>query len=194
MRSPGQSPLAAELRHPNRTLHGPEVRVGQRYINCVQFCGKPQLPPICRDHVCGRWQARRTTEFRHNLPAGVTVLCATGVFCIGKDATLAGAEPHCFFERPGSIGVERDSRLRKAFRERGNGFHLLRASEHSTFQFEVLEPISRFGSFGQLQNRLCRERLFMAQSEPFVIRRFVALIGQIGLLSVSNKKEGTPRN
>ncbi len=65
------------------------------------------------------------------------MLGATGVFCIGKDCPLAGTEPNCFLERPGSIGVERDSRL------------------------EVLEPVARFGGFGQLQHRLCRERFLM---------------------------------
>ena len=105
---------------------------------------------------------------------------------------LPAAEPDCFFQRPGSVGVERDSRLRETFRKRSDGLHLLRAGEHSTFQFEVLESVSRFGGFGQLQNRLCRERLFMSQSEPFVIRRLVALIGQSRSSFCLQQRRDTP--
>src|SRR3981081_3888154 len=133
MGSPGQAPLTAKLRHANGALHCPEMRIGQRYINGMQFRFEPELPPIRRDHVCGGWQARCATELRHDLPAGITLLGATGIFCIGKDALLAGTEPCCFFERPGSVGVERDSSLRETFCKCGNSFHLLRATEHSTF-------------------------------------------------------------
>src|SRR5882757_2218395 len=115
------------------------MRIGQRYINGMQLRCESQLPPVRGDHVCGRWQACCATELRHDLSAGVTVLGATGIFCIGKDVLLAGAESDCFFERPSSVRVERDSRLRETLCECGNGFHFLHASEHSTFQFEVLE-------------------------------------------------------
>src|SRR3984885_14299500 len=35
MRSPGKAPVAAELRHADGALHGPEMRIGQGNVYCA---------------------------------------------------------------------------------------------------------------------------------------------------------------
>ncbi len=67
---PGQAELMAHLRHANRALHRPEVRVCQRNVHRLQRERVPHLTPVGRDHVGGGWQPGGATELRHYFTSG----------------------------------------------------------------------------------------------------------------------------
>src|SRR5277367_6683670 len=54
VRSPGEAPVAAELRYAHGALHGPEMRIGQRNVQCAQLHCMLQLAPVGGNHVGGR--------------------------------------------------------------------------------------------------------------------------------------------
>src|SRR5690606_28352279 len=62
MRTPGQAPVVAHLRHAYGTRHGPEVRVGQWNVHRLQGDGVAHLPPVGGDHVGRGGQTGGTAE------------------------------------------------------------------------------------------------------------------------------------
>src|SRR5689334_21906076 len=67
VRAPGQAELVAQLGHPHRTVHRPEVRVSQRNVHGVAADGMRHFPPVSGNHVGGGLQARGPAELRHDL-------------------------------------------------------------------------------------------------------------------------------
>ncbi|MNE32919.1 hypothetical protein D3C80_1265520 [compost metagenome] len=92
MRTPGQPPVVAHLRHPYRTLQGPEVRVGQRNVHRLQLDRMAHLPPVGSDHVGGGGQAGGAAELGHHLTARVAVLGTARVFGVGQHIVLVAAQ------------------------------------------------------------------------------------------------------
>jgi hypothetical protein len=119
MRAPGQAELVAHLRDAHRALHGPEMRVGQRDVDRVEFQRMIELAPVGGDHVGGRRDARGALELGHDLAARVTGFRPARVLGVGHDVALALARLDGFGQRPRAVRVERDARLREALLDRG---------------------------------------------------------------------------
>ncbi|MNN30519.1 hypothetical protein D3C81_1441690 [compost metagenome] len=88
----------AHLRHAHRTLHRPEVRVGQGNIDRLQLDRMAHLPPVGGDHVGRGFQTRGATEFGHDFSPRVTVFCPARVFGVGQHAVLIAAQADGFFQ------------------------------------------------------------------------------------------------
>lgn len=103
----------AHLRHTYRTLHCPEMRIRQRDINGLQGERMAHLPPVGGDHIgCSR-QTCRATELCHHFTPGETLLRTTRIFCISQRTFQVFTDFNRFVQRPGTVRIERNTRLRK---------------------------------------------------------------------------------
>ena len=84
VRSPGQPELMAHLRHTDRTLHSPEVRVRQWDIHRLQRQRMPHLTPVGGDHVGGGRQTGGAAELRHHFTTREALLGTARIFRIGQ--------------------------------------------------------------------------------------------------------------
>src|SRR5689334_12260431 len=137
------------------------MRISQRDVNRMQLRSMAELSPIGCNHIGGSRHARRTTELRHDLAAGVSALRTAGVFGVGQYLLLPCAETHGLFERPGTVRVEGDPRLWKVLCQCSDSLDLLCARKHPTLQFEVAKSVTSLRRCGQLQNGVGVQRLLM---------------------------------
>ena len=179
----------AHLRHPHRTLHGPEVRIGQRNIDRLQRQRVAHLPPVGGDHIGGGRQPGGAAELRHHLAAGITLLGAARIFRIGQHSFQLLAEQDRLVERPGAVGIERNARLWKALRQRRHRFRLFAAAQHAALEFEVVKAVLVVRRLGQPHHRVRRQRLFVAQAIPVAGLIFLALVGERRLFTVADVEQ-----
>ena len=141
VRAPGQAELMAHLRHANRALHRPEVRVCQRNVHRLQRERVPHLTPVGRDHVGGGWQPGGATELRHHFTSGEPLLCTARIFRIGQHAFKLLTDFYRLIKRPGTVRIQRDARLREALRQRGDRLCFFFTRQYAAFQLEVIKAI-----------------------------------------------------
>ena len=189
VRAPGQPELMAHLRHANRTLHRPEVRIRQRDIHGLQRQGMPHLTPVGSDHIGRRRQPGSSTEFRHHFTTGEALLCAARIFRISQRSFQVLTNFNRFIQRPCAVGIERDARLWKAFRQRHNRFRFFFPGQYAAFQFEVVETIFLIRCFRQTHYRIRGHRLFMTQAIPVAFFIRLALIRQRRRFTVTNEEQ-----
>ena len=84
------------------------------------------------------------------------------------------------------IGIEGHARLRESFGERCDRLDLIFAAQHAALELEIGETIKVVRGFGEAHDRLRRERRFVAQAKPIVLRACPVGIGQIGLAAVAD--------
>ena len=189
VRAPGQPPFMAHLCDANRALHGPEVRIGQRDIHGMQPDRMPHLAPIRGDHVGGRREPGRPSEFGHYFPTGITVFRTARIFHVCQHVLLAAAQSNGLFQRPGAVRIDGDAGVREAFRQCRHGFDLLVPAKNAAFQLEVVEAVAGMGRLGEPYDRLGRKRFFMTQAHPVVFRIGSLQIGQVGLVAVADVEQ-----
>ena len=100
-------------------------------------------------------------------------------------AASIAAERNGFLERPRAVGIDRDAGAGKTIRERRDRFHFLRALEHAALQFEIVESVPRLGRFRETDNRIGRQRGFVAQPQPVIGRVRSAAIRQVRLGAIA---------
>ena len=100
----------------------------------------------------------------------------------------AAAEPDCLFERPSAVRIERDACLRKALRERGDGFDFLFAGQDAAFELEIFKAIVCMGRFGEAHDRWRCQRLVVTQAKPIDVGVQLGAIGQVGLVAIADEK------
>ena len=88
----------AHLRHAHGTLHGPEVRVGQRDIHRLQLDRMPHFTPVGGDHVGGGFQAGGAAKLCHHFAAGIPVFRTARIFRIRQNLMLIPAQADRFLE------------------------------------------------------------------------------------------------
>ena len=191
MRAPGQVELLADLRDPDRPLHGPEMRIGKRDIDAVQLQGVAELAPIGGDHVGRSRQAGGLAEFGHDLPPGESFFGAARVFGVGEDVMQVLAQCDSLFQRPGAVGVKRDAGVGEAFLQCRDGLDLFRTFEDAPLEFEVLEAVALLCGFRECDDRRRRECLLVPQPVPGDVRLLVAQVLEIGFLAVADVKQIT---
>ena len=197
MRAPGQAPIAAGLRHPNRSGHGPEMRVGQRDVDRLQRQRVAELAPVGGHHVGRRRQSGGAAELGHHLAARETVFCAAGVFGIGHDAAQIAHQPDCVLEQPAAVRVQRHAGLRESLVQRVDCRDLFFGAQRAALQLEVIEAVALESGFGQAHHRRWRHRRFVAKTEPVAVAVIcdaeragdIAHIGQVGLAFVADEEQ-----
>ena len=93
MAAPHHAEIVAELAHPDRAVHRPEMRVRQRDVHAVERDAVAHLAPVGVDHVGGGGHTARLLEFGHDFTSGEPVLRTAGVLAVGKH----------FFQRRGQL-------------------------------------------------------------------------------------------
>ncbi len=189
VRAPRQPEVVAELGHPHRPRHGPEVRVGERDVHGVRADGVGQLPPVRGDHVGRRRQPGGPLELGHGLPPREAALRPARVFGIGQDAAEPPAEPDGVGQQPAAVGVEGDPGVGEAAGQRGDRLDLLLAGQHAALELEVGEAVTLLGGLGQRDHRVGGERLAAAQLGPAVAGAVVHEVGQVGLSRVADVEQ-----
>ena len=179
----------AHLRHANRSLHGPEVRVRQRDIHRLQGERMAHLPPVGGDHIGGGRQARRATELRHHFAAGEALLSAARILRIGQYSLQLLANLNGFFKQPGAVRIEGHAGIREALRQGADRFGLFKTGQHAALQLKVVEAIFFIRRFREADHRIRRHRLFMAQAIPLALFIRLALIGQRRGVAVTDKEQ-----
>jgi hypothetical protein len=187
VRAPGQAPVGAELGQAHRTLHGPEVRIGQRDVDRAQQVRVGHLAPVGGDHVGGGADAGGALEFGHDLAARVAVLRPARIFGIGQHLALAAAGGDRFGQRPGAVRIQRGARVREAALDRGDCRHFVLGAHHAALQLEVAEAVFVDGGRGQLGDRFRAQGFAVAQPVPAVA--FAAIVGQVGALAVADVEQ-----
>ena len=114
VRSPGQPPVAAELRHAHRALHRPEMRIGERDVDGMHWIAWRQLPPVGGDHVGRRRNAGGAAEFGHDFAAGDSRFRRRRGLRHRPAHLLIAAQRDGFLERPRAVRIERDARFRES--------------------------------------------------------------------------------
>ena len=170
VRPPGQPPAGAELRHFDRAMQRPEMRVGQRNVDTAQHHGVLELPPIRRDHVGRRADARGATELRHHLAPRIALLRPARILGIGEVLLDRAADRHCLIERPGAVWIERYAGARKLPRQRRDGLGLLNPAQHAALELEIAEAVTRLRRLGLPHDGLGIERREVAHPLPVVAR------------------------
>lgn len=170
VRTPSETVFVAELRDLDRTLHRPEVRVGERDVDRLQFQRVVELAPVGGDHVRGGAEAGGFFEFRHNFAAGEAGFGAAGVFGIGEDAFQVLADLNGFLEQPSAVGVEREASGWYAGGEPADGLDLESRAEHAALQLKVLETEAFLHGLGLPDDAFGSQCLFVAEAVPSVLR------------------------
>ncbi len=189
VRAPGKAEIVAELRHPDGALHRPEMRIRQRNVDGLQHDGMAHFPPVRGDHVGCRRKARRASELRQYLTAGIHAFRPAWVFTVGKDSVHVFAERNRFLQAPGPVGVERDPRVRESLFQRPNGFHFLFSFQDAALQLKIMEAVFFLSRFGKPDNGFGGKRLLMAEPIPGAARIRLGIIRQIRFLSVPDIKQ-----
>ena len=128
------------LRHTYRTLHRPEMRIRKRDINGLQRERMAHLPPVGGDHIgCGR-QASCATELCHHFTPGETLLRTTRIFCISQRTFQVCTDFNRFVQRPGTVRIERNTRLRETLRQCHNRFCFFFPGQYTAFSLKSLKP------------------------------------------------------
>ena len=172
--APGETPGVQQLRHTDRTIEAPEVRICEDDIAGIEAYGVIELTPVGGNHVRRYLELRRILKLAHDLTAGITGLRSTRILHIGDDIVHILAELDGLLQAPCTIRVDVDTRIREALLQCTECIHLLGALQYAALQLEVLEAVL----FGQ---RLCLfddslrcQDLLTTQTEPRI--RAVALI------------------
>ena len=145
------------------------MRIGEWNIDGVKLYRMTHLAPIGGNHVGRRRQASRAAKLRQYFTAGVAFLRATGVLGISQDIALSAAQPHRFFQRPRTIGIDGDAGVRKSLGKRAHRCHLLLAFEHPALQLEILKPVTIVCRLGEPNDSRRSERLLIAQAKPVIV-------------------------
>ena len=179
----------AHLRHANRALHRPEVRVCQRNIHRLQRERVPHLAPVGRDHVGGGWQPGGATELRHHFTSGEPLLCAARIFRIGQHAFKLLTDFYRLIKRPGTVRIQRDARLREALRQRGDRLCFFFTRQYTAFQLEVIKAIFFIRGFRQAHYRVRGHRFIVTHTIPVAFFVRLALVRQRGEFAVADKEQ-----
>ena len=83
---------------------------------------------------------------------------------------LTATQPDSLLQRPRAIGVEGDAGARETLRESRDGEHLVFAMQDAALELEILEAVARLRCLRQAYDGVRRERLFVAQPKPVVLR------------------------
>ena len=129
----------------HRSLHRPEVRIGQRNIaHRMQFRRMAQLPPVGSDHIRRRRHTRRGAKLRQYLPSRRNHSSAPhGSSAYASTFCFPAAQPDCFFQRPRPIRVQRNARSGNRSASAVTTSISVRASQHTALgASEVPKPIS----------------------------------------------------
>ncbi|MDT4825888.1 hypothetical protein FQZ97_591830 [compost metagenome] len=162
------------------------MRVGQRDVYRLQAHRVAHLAPVGRDHVGRGGQAGGGTELGHHFAAGIAVLGAARVFCVGQHAAPVAAQAHGLGQRPGAVGVERDACPGEALGQCQDRLHFFLAAQHAALELEVVEAIAFVRGLGQADHRLGRHRHVIAQAEPGVVGIGFGAVVQRGALAVAD--------
>ena len=127
MTAPGQPPVIAQLRHPNRAGERPEVRVRQRNIDGVEHDRMPHFAPVGGYHVSRHRQPGGAAELSHHFPTGKALFSAARIFGIGQDILQPLAQRNRFIQQPGAVRVNGNARVRETFFQRAGGVDFLLA-------------------------------------------------------------------
>ena len=149
------------------------------------------LPPVGGDHIgCGR-QASCATELCHHFTPGETLLRTTRIFCISQRTFQVFTNFNRFVQRPGTVRIERNTRLREALRQCHNRLGLFFPGQYTALQFEIVEAIFFICRFRQAHHRIRRHRFFVTQAIPvtFIIR--LALIRQRCGFAITDEEQIT---
>jgi hypothetical protein len=139
-----------------------------------------ELAPVGRDHVGRRRQAGRAPELGHHLAAGEAVLGAARVLGVGDDAAHVAHQADRVLQEPAAVRVERDAGGGEAFVQRLDGLDLFLGAQGAALQLEVVEAVARVRGFGEPDDRVGGERLFVAKAQPVVVAVGGAGVRQVG--------------
>ena len=184
--TPGQAPVVAHLRHAYRTAQGPEVRVRQRDVHCIQHHRMAHFTPVGGDHVSGDRQACRTAEFRHHFTAGISLFRPARIFRIGQHVVQPFAQRDGFVQQPCAVRIHRNARIRKAFFQGACGVDLFFAGQYAAFEFEIFKAIAILCRLCQTHHRLAVHRFLMTQVIPGMLTLLARLIRQIGFRAIAD--------
>ena len=179
----------AHLRHANRALHRPEVRVCQRNVHRLQRERVPHLAPVGRDHVGGGWQPGGATELRHHFTSREPLLCAARIFRVGQHAFELLTDFDRLIKGPGTVRIQRDARLREALRQRGNRLSFFFTRQYAAFQLEVIKAIFFIRGFSQAHHRIRGHRFIVTHTIPVAFFVRLALVRQRGEFAVADKEQ-----
>ena len=179
----------AHLRHANRALHRPEVRVCQRNVHRLQRERVPHLTPVGRDHVGGGWQPGGATELRHYFTSGEPLLGAARIFRVGQHAFKLLTDFDRLIKRPGTVRIQRDARLREALRQRGDRLCFFFTRQYAAFQLEVIKAIFFIRGFRQAHHRVRGHRFIVTHTIPVAFFVRLALVRQRGEFAIADKEQ-----
>ena len=172
--APGKAPGVEKLRHTDRTIEAPEMRICEDDIAGIEAYGVIKLTPVGCDHVRRHLELRRILKLAHDLTARVTSLWSTWILHIGDDPMHILAELDGLLQAPCAIRIDVDTCIRKTLLQCAHRIHLLRALQYTALQLEVAETVL-FGQRLRLFDHSLRcQNLLTAQTEPGI--RAVALI------------------
>ncbi|CSR32333.1 Uncharacterised protein [Shigella sonnei] len=63
------------------------------------------------------------------------------IFCISQRTFQVFTNFNCFVQRPGTVRIERNTRLREALRQCHNRLGFFFPGQYTAFQFEIVEAI-----------------------------------------------------
>ena len=184
--APHQAEVIAQLAHPDRAFHGPEMGVRQRNVHALQGQGVAHLPPVGVDHVGGGGHHGGLAELRHHLAAGEALLGAAGVLHVGKHFFQVGGHLQRLLQTPAAVGVQVHAGVGEGLLDGGDCLDLLLGSQHAALELEVLKAVLFVGGLGQRHDGLRGQRLLVAHTVPVAVGIRLRLVLQIGLVAVAH--------
>ena len=167
--APHQTEVVAQLTDTYRTLHGPEVRICQRDVDCLQLDAVTHLTPVGIDHVGGGKHAGLLTELRHHLTAGETIFCAAWILDVCQDLLKLRCHLERLLERPAAVRIEIDTCIRECLLDGSDCLILLFRLEHTALQLEILEAVLLRRCLRKCDDVLRVHRFFVTKSVPLTV-------------------------
>ena len=127
--------------------------------------------PVGGYHVGCYRQTGCTAELGHHFAARKTLFSAAWIFGVGQNIVQPFTQGDGFIQQPGTVGINRNTRIREAFFQRTNGVDFLLARQYTTFEFEIFKAVAILRSLSQTYHRLTVHRLLVTQVIPLMVSR-----------------------
>ena len=184
--APHQAEVIAELADTDGTLHGPEVRIGQRDIYAALHDAVVHLTPVGVDHVGSGGHSALPLELGHDLAAGEAVLGTAGVLAVGQALLELGCDLQRFLQAPAAVGVQIDAGIGERSLDGLHSLQLFLRGQDAALELEVLKAVLLVGGLCQRNDGLRGQGLLVAQTIPVAVGIRLLLILEVGLLAVAH--------
>ena len=147
------------------------------------------LTPVGGYHIRCYRQTGCTAKLGHHFAAGKTLFCAARIFGVGQNIVQPFTQGDSFIQQPGTVRVNRNTRIREALFQRASGVDFLLARQHTAFEFEIFKAVAILRSLSQTYHRLTVHRLLVTQVIPLMVTRRAIQIRQIGFTAISHVEQ-----